>query len=171
MAAIIHDPEQFARKLETLSRAGGKGEIAARQARELMRKLADSDLLDAALRKKLTRNGEARKENCWKFQLVSGYRLIFTQRDGAFVLLFLGTHDETDNWFKNNAGLKLDELSLDKSAAVPCSQGAEDHVEESGTMLQAVKDDYEKPLHEILDQKTLREIFWGLCVRPARAAG
>lgn len=168
MAAIIADPVQFNKKLHKMFNAGGKAGAAARQTRNLIRELAGSDNLDQKLSSKLTRNGEARMENCCKFQLVSGYRLVMVKKDGFFVFLFLGTHDETDNWIKNNAGCTVD---LSKGEVVPCP--GEPVQTEWGVRYrngEQCVDDYEKPLHEVLDQSILRDIFRGLCSPPDKAS-
>ncbi|WP_459937019.1 hypothetical protein [Desulfonatronum parangueonense] len=168
MAAIIYDPVQFNKKLEKMHLAGGKAAFAARQTEELIRELAESDNLDQKLSGKLTRNGEARMENCSKFHLVSGHRLVMVRKDGYFVLLFLGTHDEADNWIKNNAGSKLD---LSRGEIVSCPRRhaeplLEDFLVEEACSLE--DDYYDLPLHEIIDQNTLKEIFQGLCTQPSK---
>lgn len=169
MAAIIYDPVQFTKKLEKMHLAGGKAGVAARQAEELIQELAGSDHLDQKLSGKLTKNGEARMENCCKFHLVSGHRLVMVRKDGYFVVLFLGTHDETDNWIKNNAGSKLD---LSRGEIVPCpGRPAAAMPEDSAGDLACSDDDfYDKPLHETIDQQTIREIFRGLCTQSSKAA-
>ncbi len=167
MAAIIYDPVQFNKKLEKMHLAGGKAGVAARQAEELIQELAGSDHLDQKLSGKLTKNGEARMENCCKFHLVSGHRLVMVRKDGYFVFLFLGTHDETDNWIKNNAGTKLD---LSRGEVVSCSCSPAEAIPEDPTEEWACSDDdfYDRPLHEIIDQQTLREIFQGLCTQSGK---
>ncbi|WP_045220138.1 hypothetical protein [Desulfonatronum thioautotrophicum] len=169
MAAIIYDPVQFNKKLEKMHLAGGKAGVAARQAEELIQELAGSDNLDQKLSSKLTKNGEARMENCCKFHLVSGHRLVMVRKDGYFVFLFLGTHDETDNWIKNNAGSRLD-LSRGEVVLDPCCS-VENMPEESIGGRECPEDDfYDRPLHETVDQQTLREVFQGLCSQSGRAA-
>lgn len=55
---------------------------------------------------RLTRNGEPRIKNCFKYDLTGGHRLVTVQiRDTAF-LLFVGTHAEADRWLENNHGLE-----------------------------------------------------------------
>ena len=167
MAAIIYDPVQFTKKLERMHLAGGKAGVAARQAEELIQELAGSDHLDQKLSCKLTWNGEARMENCRKFHLVSGYRMVMVRKDGYFVLLYLGTHDETDNWIKNNAGTRLD---LSRGEILSCSPDEADR-EDAREDRACLDDDYDRPLHEIIDQRTLREIFQGLCAQTGKEAG
>ncbi|TVR01965.1 MAG: hypothetical protein EA399_01000 [Desulfovibrionales bacterium] len=174
MAAIIYDPVQFNKKLEKMHLAGGKAGVAARQAKELIQELAGSDHLDQKLSSKLTKNGEVRMENCCKFHLVSGHRLVMVRKDGYFVFLFLGTHDETDNWIKNNVGAKLD-LSRGEVVPDPCRSVEnipKGSIEKGSIERRECQEDdfYDRPLHETIDQQTLRDIFHGLCSQSGRAA-
>lgn len=176
MAVIIADPVQFSKKTAKMLKSGGKAEGAAWQARAIIQDLADSGRLDPNVARKLTSNGEARMENCWKFKLAGGHRLVLAKHEGDFVFLFLGTHDETDTWIKNNAGIKLD---ISGGEVVSRASGVLDHrdtLDESDTTKTlgppSSDDDYfERPLHEFIDQNMLREIFQGLCSQSGKAAG
>ncbi|HDQ39806.1 MAG TPA: hypothetical protein ENN39_02085 [Desulfonatronum sp.] len=163
MAAIIYDPVQFFKKLEKMEKAGGKAGVAARQARELIQDMADKNHLDLKQRSKLTLNGEARIENCQKFHLVNGYRLVFVRNGGCFIFLFLGSHDETDAWIKNNSGFRPD---FSQGEIVPRSKPYAKHVRNHREDQLDFPHDYDKPLHEFIDQKTLREIFPGISAQP-----
>jgi len=169
MASIIHDPVQFYKKMDRMDRAGNKSAIAARQAREIISSLADKNHLDHELRIKLSQDGEARIKNCIKFRLVDGHRLVAVKEKDWFIFLFLGTHDEADNWIKNNINMKPDP---ERGKIVPPSSHSLRNQEEPE---QAGGPDHPKPpcihdldvpLHEVLDQKTLREIFPGICSPP-----
>ncbi|SMP74145.1 hypothetical protein SAMN06295888_12247 [Desulfonatronum zhilinae] len=176
MAVIIADPVQFSKKTAKMLKSGGNAEGAARQAREIIQDLADSGRLDPSVARKLTPNGEARMENCWKFNLPGGHRLVLTRQEEDYVFLFLGTHDETDTWIKNNSGIKLD---ISGGEVVSGAAGGKDHPDSldeyvTGTTLapSATDDDYyERPLHEFIDQNMLREIFSGLCQGPGMKIG
>ncbi len=55
---------------------------------------------------RLTKHGEPRIKNCFKYDLTGAHRLITIQvRDTAF-LLFVGTHAEADRWLDNHRGLE-----------------------------------------------------------------
>ncbi|PTN37492.1 hypothetical protein [Desulfonatronum sp. SC1] len=172
MAVIIVDPAQFSKKTAKMLKSGGKAEGAARQARTIIQDLADSGRLDPIVARKLTTNGEARMENCWKFNLAGGHRLVLAKHEGDFVFLFLGTHDETDTWIKNNTGIKLDvsggEIIPGTASGPSDSRGAPDESDMSTTLGPSSDDDdyYDRPLHELIDQNMLREIFRGLCDAP-----
>ena len=170
MAAIIYDPFQLSKKMDLMEKTGGRAVIAVRQAREFIQELAGSDYLDHKLSAKLTKSGgDARIENCYKFNLVGGYRLVFVWKGAWFIVLFLGTHNETDSWIRNNNGLRPDR---GRGEVVPVSgRKIEDDVEmDEENDLQECLHDYDKPLHEFIDQKTLSEIFCGICGRSNNAA-
>ena len=181
MAVIIADPAQFSKKTAKMLKSGGKAEGAARQARAIIQDLADSGRLDPNVARKLTTNGEARMEHCWKFNLAGGHRLVLARHEGDFVFLFLGTHDETDTWIKNNSGLKLDVSGgeIVPGAASGLSGQLSGHPSASETpetprpfgSSNTDDDYYERPLHEFIDQNTLREIFRGLCDAPGLKVG
>ncbi len=167
MAAIIYDPVQFYKKLERMEKAKNKSSIAARQAREIIQKLANKSYLDPEVRIKLSRDGEARIKNCAKFQLVDGHRMVAVKQDEWFIFLFLGTHDEADTWIKNNMGIKYD---TSQGKVVPPAEHEvlteNRRAEEDRECEPAGIHDLDVPLHEVLDQKTLREIFSGICAPP-----
>ncbi len=51
-----------------------------------------------------TRNGENRIRHCRKYSLAGGCRLITVRDNEKHIFLFLGTHDECDEWLKRNRG-------------------------------------------------------------------
>lgn len=164
MAAIIYDPLKFHKKMEKMHRAGGMADLAARQAWELIRDLSAKDSLSVRLRGLLTQHGDARIKNCYKFDLCGAYRLVYVWHEGCFLFLFLGSHDETDIWIRNNMGMTPNTA---RGEAVPPAEmareaepeEAHDYEEELGP---PGLHDLDVPLDEILDQKTLREIFCGI---------
>lgn len=162
MAAIIYDPVQFAKKVDKLEKAGGKAAFAVCEALEIIQDLANHSRMLPKLRCRLTKSGDARLENCCKFKLVSGYRLVVVRKDGWFVILCLGTHDEADNWIKNNMGVSFDcsrgevvpavSLSKEESAENTCQEGD----------VPPGIHDLDIPLDEVLDHQTIDEIFCGI---------
>lgn len=162
MAAIIYDPVQFAKKIEKLEKSGGKARFAAKEAQEIIQELAGMDHLSPKLSSKLTQNGDARLDNCCKFQLVSGYRLVVIRKEGWFVMLFLGTHDETDNWIKNNTGVSFDCL---RGEVVPAVKLIKNESVENACVEDDIPPsiyDLDIPLDEVLDHQTIDEIFCGI---------
>lgn len=164
MATIINNPGQFYRKLEKMQKAGGKSRTAAIQADKLIQALADRNHLDQFAGSKLSHNGEARIADCLKFKLVSGYRLVSLRRFSDFIVLFVGSHDETDNWIKNNREMKIDPSAgaVVSSAGRPESCGQEAVLPGEDSKDPAGIHDLDVFLDEVLDQKTLREVFSGI---------
>jgi len=162
--ALIYNAAQFAKKLHKLKKAGGKAEDAANQAWTIIANVASREQLSARTRSKLTPRGEARIEGCRKFDLGGGYRLLYVKKSGKRVFLFVGAHDECDTWVKNHSGAMLD---IDQAEPVS-GLGKEPDQTESGSAeeLQELPRDDDKLLHEVLDQKTLREIFCGIGQKP-----
>ena len=168
MSAIIYDPDQFYKRLEKMEKAGGKKAIVARQTRHIVRNLADKNHLDHEVRTKLSQDGEARIKNCIKFQLADGHRMVAVKEKDWFIFLFVGTHDEADNWVKNNMNIRPDPL---QGEIVPSGfvLNKQEEPEQAGELEEkgpASIHDLHVPLHEVLDQKTLREIFPGICSTP-----
>ncbi len=160
MGAKIYDSVQFYKKLHKLQRIGGKASDAAARALEIIEELAGRSDLSMRLRNKLTSRGDARIEKCSKFDLGSGYRLIYIKKGGWFVFLYLGTHDECDTWINNNTGIRPDinkaEVFVGNKESL-CAGKQELNANESLDW-----NEMDVPLHQILDQKTLKEIFPGI---------
>lgn len=166
MPAIIHAPLQFSKKIQRMSRAGNKPTIAARQAQEIINTLANKNHLSHDACSKLSKNGEARIKNCLKFNLAGGHRMVAIKQEGWFVFLFLGTHDEADKWIKNNMDIRLEPSQgeiVPPSRSAAKNQIAPESTEIFEHVGPASIHDLDVPLDKILDQKTLREIFSGIC--------
>ncbi len=168
MSVIIYDPLKFRKKTEKMHRAGGMADLAARHAWVLIRDLAGKESLSPRLRSMLTQNGEARIKNCYKFDLCGAYRLVYVWLEGCFVFLFLGSHDETDMWIRNNTGMVPD---ITQGEVVPGVRTVPETEQENVPELEVEHEpaglhDLDVPLDEVLDQKTLREIFCGISGRP-----
>ena len=161
MACRIYDPSGFSNKIEHLKKGGGKSQDAAHQAEAIIRELARSDQLSPHVSKKLTQYGEARLENGAKFDLGSGYRLLYVKKEGWYLVLFVGSHDECDTWLKNHRKFEAD---CEQGKIIePEPEQPEDIEFRRSEERNALQEDTEPYLHEILDQQTIREIFKGLC--------
>lgn len=166
MPAVIHDPLQFSKKIQRMSRAGNKPTIAARQAQEIINILANKNHLTHDACSKLSKNGEARIKNCLKFHLAGGHRMVATKQEGWFIFLFLGTHDEADKWIKNNMDIRPDPSQgeiVTPSRCTAKNQIAPESAEAFEYGGPVSIHDLDVPLDKVLDQKTLREIFSGIC--------
>jgi hypothetical protein len=69
-----------------------------------------------------TKHGESRIPNCIKYELPSGYRLVTVERESQRFLLFVGSHDDVDEWLGNNTGLRPVANSRGKVELVTASE-------------------------------------------------
>lgn len=153
----------FTKGLQQLEKSDKKGALAAARAEEIIRHLTTRGVTSLELKIKLTKHGELRMRNCCKFDLGSGYRLICLKRQDCFFLLYIGSHDECDRWLNNKRGSRLVVDPADFVFAPPLLQADDavwlDDEQESGKDI----DEYEQQLAARLDDKTLRQVFRGIC--------
>lgn len=112
MVAIVKVivPREFSKILRKLAKSGRLGKQAAQKAEAACTQIS----LHGEIRLERTHHGESRVD-CEKYDLGDGYRLI-TQRvgegdDAHLIMLFVGTHDNADNWLelhKNYAWVRKD---------------------------------------------------------------
>lgn len=153
------------KKLVALRRGGGNALQASEHAHSIINQVLEGVFSPKHIGR-LTRYGEARIQNCLKFDLVSGYRLIAVLGKREICFLFVGSHDECDHWVKNNAGFELpaDDRIPVLSQAIG-RKGAERlsclaQEQDSGMEI----DDYDSRLSDLTD-RDLRRIFSGLCAK------
>jgi hypothetical protein len=109
---------------------------------------------------KVTRNGEHRIRNSFKYILGGGYRLVCIFQGDHLVLLFAGSHEECHRWIENNKGLRCDLLAGQEwGTAMRTLTG---DAQTPATAL-TESDEYEASLMSQLDDQLLRKIFCGLC--------
>ncbi len=162
MPAYIYDPNRFQKKLHKMDQAGGKARDVADQAWKIIQLVAVQEQITPWLGSKLNNYGEARLQNGGKFDLGGGYRLVFIRKDGSFIFLYLGAHDECETWIMNNRGIDPDLAQLEEVSSPEHQEKAEAEEEVRGPVKER---DEDPPLHEVIDQQTLREIFSGICQR------
>ncbi len=107
----------FDKSLKKLQRGGGSQQAVFQQvvAAIEMWKRGDETYLTK------THNGEIRIRNCVKYDLPSAYRLVTVENEIRF-LLYVGSHDDVDQWLDNNAGLVPTVNSKGKVTCVPISK-------------------------------------------------
>ena len=156
MYTMVYRIPRFEKQLEQLRKADKKGAIAARKADEIIEGLVKGDAPEEA--GVLTRHGECRIDNCMKYDLGRGYRLVTSQWENCLYILFVGTHDESHRWLENNKNWQPDETSR---------RGASPQV-----ILPAPRKDRPKQEEDELedwigpiDEKALRVVFHALCNR------
>lgn len=157
---------QFERQLKSLRRSDKRGAAAAVRAEKLICAIASGQMSDEEMLTKQTKNGELRLNNCRKFDLGSGYRLISLRRKDELCFAFVGTHDSCDRWLdkRRAEGVSLDPAQLklvnDSHEKIP-------ETDLPAELLQA-EAEYEAYIASKLDEETVRYLFSGLLgVQPA----
>jgi hypothetical protein len=162
MIEYIHLSRSLSGKLSMLRRAGKKGELAVEQFWFLLNSFRQNRIQDAKVYCKRTKNGEARIENCIKYDLGNGYRLITVLIGTRLFIPFLGNHDETGVWLDRH---KHDVFS-ENNPAYDCEQvfySEDDGVcEDDNHCLEKERDIYEEHLLAMVDDSILRDVFRGL---------
>src|SRR5262249_25296885 len=109
---------------------------------------------------KMSRHGVFRIDNCKKFDLVGGDRLVYVKEDNHYFFLFAGTHDEGHHCLNNNLRRKHDP----QAAASPLvMRQAETITLASDPDVTAGDLDYDDIILKDLDDTMLRRVFRGLC--------
>ncbi len=105
----------------------------------------------------LTGKGELRLENCLKYRLGDGYRLILQVVGESLNVLFIGSHDQSHKWLEKNKGF-TDFMFGECEKIVgdiyrnQVNQNRTPAVDKTQTV-------------ERIDEKYLRVIFKGICSR------
>lgn len=174
MEKAIYITPVFSRQISRLRKADKKALLAVKQYEKILEKivhLSQNPALDC--KRKLTKYGEMRLDDCRKYDLGSGYRLITVQQNNCVILAFIGSHDSCHKWLekrkKEGQGtarlIKLDTSEL--KASIDAVVAESEFVEK----LAKGQDLYEEKLLQRLDQKTLRHIFAGLCRSSSQCDG
>jgi len=157
----IHHTRRFVKRLSFMVKAGKSERIAAERAQQIIAALQIDPLHEEAECKR-THFGELRLNNCRKYDLSFGYRLIALKREKRLIFTYLGSHDDCQRWIENNRE-NLDEID---SEPVPLTATDNPRQPEARTGLTPDGDEYEEQLMAQIDERLLREIFTGL-FRPA----
>ena len=150
----------FTRQLKRLHQAGGIAKVVAEHAEAIIREWVSGKVKSPRQLTRSTHSGEGRIKDCWKYDLVEAYRLLTVMAEDHLIFLFVGTHDECDQWIVHNRGwepglekrgskiLPVQELSLPMAG-----EEAEPEEDEAA-------EDY---LSKEIDERDLRIIFSGIC--------
>ncbi len=103
--AYIYRTALFERCLAKLSKRGGTATEAAKKAEEFISSIMSGGASHGRKKFSYTWNGEYRIKHCKKINLVGAYRLVFIEKDGGYVLLYAGSHDDCFRWIERNKGL------------------------------------------------------------------
>jgi hypothetical protein len=105
----IFETKEFLKALRSMRIAGGRKSKAAAQVLALRGSVGLSDDPFQILRK--TKHGESRISGCVKYDLSDFCRLITVAGNGCVFLMFVGDHDEADNWLDKHRGLTIGAVS------------------------------------------------------------
>lgn len=150
----------FTRQLKRLHRAGGMRKAVAEHAEAIIQEWVSGKVQSPRQLTRSTRSGEGRIRDCWKYDLVDAYRLLTVMAEDYLIFLFVGTHDECDQWIVHNRGW---EPGLEKrgSRILPVLGAS------PGTVPEEIEPDEEEEPEEYLsraiDERDLRIIFSGIC--------
>ena len=138
-----------------LRRAGKKAAIAEKKAEKIIDKLIKGSIPEYL--SSLTRTREYRIENCIKYDLGNGYRLITCKHGDRLFILFVGTHDECHRWLENNKGWQP--VSADPRGN--CLSVKPEVPKDTENRYADEREPEDDP--EYFDEKLLRIVFRGLC--------
>jgi len=118
--------DDFVKSLRRLRQSGGSKQKAADKVLQIIGNFA----LGAEELFKLTNYGETRIEHCVKYDLPGACRLVTIQDDNSVWFLFVGDHEETEQWLDSHQGLTIaagkSDLRIKQTrVAVPLQQTAE----------------------------------------------
>jgi len=157
MTVFIHRETRFNKCLEILKRGDKKSSMAAERAQEAIKELRKEDPAFLKETERLTKHGELRIDNCRKYDLGSGYRLICVEQGEDLVIAYVGAHDDCNRWIENNRRFEpeLNELSEEAFSTAEEEDSGDlpgpDHEEEM---------DYDDILMKQIDDTLLRQIFF-----------
>lgn len=107
--------KQITSSFRVLEKAGKKGKDAIRKTRAAATEAStEGEIKDL----KRTNHGESRLPNIEKFDLGDGYRLVVQLVDGVKktrAFLFVGTHDEAEEWLENHRNYRFVKNERDNS--------------------------------------------------------
>lgn len=152
----IHQTRRFAKLLSNLPRLGKNERVVAARAGRIIADLQSNPVHREAECKR-TRHGELRVQDCRKYDLSCGFRLIALKRAGRLIFTFIGTHDDCQRWIENNR-YEVDEL---ESAPIPPLDYDSDDDQEPQEAIPE-PDEYEELLQAKIDEAVLRQVFAGL---------
>jgi mRNA-degrading endonuclease YafQ of YafQ-DinJ toxin-antitoxin module len=162
MTLSIYCDPKLNKRLDELRNQGGISSTVAKKTDGIINRLISRGREFSHAIGKHTKNGEWRIKNCKKYDLGNGYRLIYLRKEDILIFLYIGTHDECSRWLERNKGLQYEigETRSDFISIPECPLVEPVHTQENDPT-----DEYERQLLQKIDDKTLRKIFCGLCMK------
>lgn len=150
----------FIRQLKHLRQTGGMAKAVAEHAEAIIQQWVSGEMVSPRQLTRSTRSGERRIKDCWKYDLIEACRLLTVMAEDHLIFLFVGTHDECDQWLRHNKGwepegAKKGDKVLPVQRTTPQTAAEEAAFEED-----EAPEDY---LSGEIDERDLRIIFAGIC--------
>lgn len=148
------------KQLERMRRSDRKGQLAADEALLLMRMLRDGEAETATAMP--TKYGELRLENCVKYDLGAGRRLVTLKHGSGLFVIYAGNHDNCDRWLQRNRGYTPDPEKgrfADPDTLLPEPDMAKDRAAFSPVESEEEEADC---LEDEINDELLRQVFCGL---------
>ena len=97
------------KQIQKLIQMGGPFQKAGEKCKIMLYdvKYPSNNSFDVLTSFSITHHGESRINHCVKYDLPGHCRLVTIQDNGWLILLYLGTHDDVDEWLDRNRGLKV----------------------------------------------------------------
>jgi hypothetical protein len=158
--SISIDPK-LRKRITELRKQSGTSSFAAKKADDLISRLLLRGRDCSHEIGRLTKNGEFRIRQCKKYDLGSGFRLICLRQGHHFIFLYIGSHDECHRWLERNKGLRYEMDDSYQDVLIT------NEISEAAVPVKEIDpaDAYEDQLLQNIDDKMLRKIFCGLCVK------
>lgn len=151
------------RQEQLLNRSTKKGKNALTKYHGILREFQQGNFSSLTLLVKRTKNGEQRINNCVKYDLGAGFRLITIKSGRKLFITFLGTHDEVNKWLEKNKGYAPGSDSSEFHISYPKSVIKQHEILPSENhAIKTESDDYEHQLNSKIDESILKTIFCGL---------
>ena len=157
---ILYRSPLLDRQLARLLSSGKAAAAAAQRAMQIIEEIGERGQSALEVTHRLTRHGELRLEKCLKYDLSGGYRLISITRGRDIFFLYAGSHDACDRWLNNRRG---NSLSIDTDAMIKAGHHSPQEKSPTEELPSEPVDDYDSKLEGLLDDRTLRNVFRGIC--------
>ncbi len=163
MIQCIHYSVNLDKEIKRLRKSCKQGEQAIAKFEDILSDMKKYSCQYKSVTNKRTKKGEQRIKNCIKYDLGGGYRLVTIRVNNHLYIPFLGSHDETDQWFQRHRYDILEpDTSLYRSEKLLSQQDTHNEIHAELTMENDADKQYEEQLQKRIDESLLKSIFHGL---------
>lgn len=145
---------RFEKQCQKLNISGAKARKAVKKALDILLKFKTSKK-DFSRLGSLSHYGELRLKDCIKYRLGNGYRLVMLLKKQALFVLFIGSHDQCNQWLETNRGADTFCFSSQEEVLIKKINRKETR----DSVLNITESDRFNPVED----KVLRQVFKGLC--------